>query len=84
MVFPVFGSFMIGFDGEKSGAGERIASFIDTTNIPVSVFNKLQAIPNTKLWDRLKTEGRLKEDIGSGDFLSKELNFVPLRRRSRH
>lgn len=75
----VLGSFIIGFDGEKPGAGKRIASFMDATNIPIAMFNKLQATPNTKLWDRLKSEGRLRENVGSGDSLGGDLNFVPLR-----
>jgi hypothetical protein len=52
---------------------------MDATNIPIAMFNKLQATPNTKLWDRLKSEGRLKENVGSGDSLGGDLNFVPLR-----
>lgn len=75
----VLGSFIIGFDGEKSGAGKRIASFVDAANIPVVMINKLQAAPNTKLWDRLKMEGRLRDQLGSGNSTVGEFNYVPSR-----
>ncbi|MEW6386518.1 MAG: radical SAM protein [Thermodesulfobacteriota bacterium] len=57
----VVGSFIIGFDGEKPGAGERIGSLVEATNIPVVMLNLLQPPPHTKLWRRLEKEGRLLE-----------------------
>jgi radical SAM superfamily enzyme YgiQ (UPF0313 family) len=75
----VLGSFIIGFDGERPGAGQRIASFVDIANIPVVMINKLQAAPNTKLWDRLKKEKRLCEQLGSGNSTIGEMNFLPSR-----
>lgn len=75
----VLGSFIIGFDGEKLGAGKRIASFVDASNMPVVMINKLQAPPNTKLWDRLKREKRLREQIGSGNSTIGGMNFTPSR-----
>ncbi len=75
----VLGSFIIGFDGEKPGAGQRIASFVDASNIPVVMINKLQAPPNTKLWDRLKREKRLCEQVGTGNSTIGEMNFLPSR-----
>jgi radical SAM superfamily enzyme YgiQ (UPF0313 family) len=78
----VLGSFIIGFDGEKPGMGKRIASFVKETNIPIIMFNKLQPIPNTKLWDRLKAEGRLIEDKTGGNFISSAMNYIPSRPES--
>jgi len=75
----VLGSFIIGFDGERPGAGQRIASFVDIANIPVVMINKLQAAPNTKLWDRLKKEKRLCEQLGSGNSTIGKMNFLPSR-----
>jgi radical SAM superfamily enzyme YgiQ (UPF0313 family) len=51
--------FIIGFDGEKSGAGDRIVRFAEQAAIPSTTFAMLQALPNTALWHRLKKEGRL-------------------------
>ncbi len=78
----VLGSFIIGFDGEKPGMGKRIASFVKETNIPIIMFNKLQPIPNTKLWDRLKAEGRLIENKIGGNFISSAMNYIPSRPES--
>ncbi|MEW6407006.1 MAG: DUF4070 domain-containing protein, partial [Chloroflexota bacterium] len=41
--------------------------------------NVLQALPNTKLWNRLLEEGRLRPEITSGETLASRMNFVPSR-----
>ncbi len=78
----IMGSFVIGFDDEQKGAGERICAFVQETNIPMVMLNTLQATPNTRLWDRLKAEGRLLEDKTSGQSTGGRLNFVPTRPES--
>jgi len=50
---------IIGFDGEKPGAGDRIQSFVEETSIPQAMLAVLQAVPKTPLWNRLEREGRL-------------------------
>jgi radical SAM superfamily enzyme YgiQ (UPF0313 family) len=62
----VMGSFIIGLDGETKGAGERICAFMDQTDIPVAMLGLLQAAPQTSLWNRLESEGRLRGDEGHG------------------
>lgn len=77
----IYAGFIIGFDGERSGAGERIQSFVEDTQIPQPMLGVLQALPNTALWNRLKQEERLLEDIGivsTGD-QNTLMNFVPTR-----
>jgi radical SAM superfamily enzyme YgiQ (UPF0313 family) len=66
----VQGGFIIGFDGEEKGAGERISRFVEETNIPCAMINCLRALPNTRLWDRLKEEGRLHEAAQVGELLA--------------
>ncbi|NJN73775.1 MAG: B12-binding domain-containing radical SAM protein [Limnothrix sp. RL_2_0] len=74
----VMAGFIIGFDGEKTGAGDRIVRFVEKTNIPVAIYSMLQALPDTALWHRLEKEGRLMG--GSGDINQTTLmNFVPTR-----
>lgn len=75
----ILGSFVIGFDGEKPGAGKRIANFVRESNIPIVMLNMLQAAPNTKLWDRLHTEGRLCDSKTTGNSTANLMNFVPSR-----
>jgi radical SAM superfamily enzyme YgiQ (UPF0313 family) len=57
----VMAGFIIGFDGEQKGAGDRIVRFVEQTTIPTTTFAMLQALPNTALWHRLEKEGRLRE-----------------------
>jgi radical SAM superfamily enzyme YgiQ (UPF0313 family) len=71
--------FIIGFDGEKTGAGTRIIQFVEDAAIPTAMFGMLQALPNTGLWNRLETENRLlidsKQDINQTTLI----NFIPTR-----
>jgi radical SAM superfamily enzyme YgiQ (UPF0313 family) len=70
-------SFIIGFDGEKSGVDQRILAFIEETAIPLVGLYPLYALPNTALWYRLEKEGRL---IPEAEFEPTGLmNFVPTR-----
>ncbi|MFM7384617.1 MAG: B12-binding domain-containing radical SAM protein [Microcystaceae cyanobacterium] len=71
--------FIIGFDGEKKGAGDRIVKFVESAAIPTTTFGMLQALPHTALWHRLEKEGRLL-DGGNQDINQTSLmNFVPTR-----
>jgi radical SAM superfamily enzyme YgiQ (UPF0313 family) len=76
----VMAGFIIGFDGEKSGAGDRIIDFVEATAIPQALFSMLQALPNTALWHRLEKEGRLRavEEEANGHQTTL-INFVPTR-----
>lgn len=74
----VMAGFIIGFDGEKSGASQRIIDFVEATAIPQAMFGMLQALPNTALWHRLKTENRLLETTVKGHQMTL-LNFIPTR-----
>lgn len=79
----LLGSFIIGFDGEKKGVGDRICALVEETAIPVVMINPLQAPPNTSLWNRLKREGRLLEDrITANNTFAGMLNYVPTRPES--
>ena len=71
--------FIIGFDGEKTGSGERIIQFVEQSAIPTAMFGMLQALPNTALWARLEKEGRLRVDGKQDINQSTLMNFVPTR-----
>lgn len=74
----VMAGFIVGFDGEKSGAGQRIYQFVEQTAIPTAMVSMLQALPDTALWHRLEKEGRLlgkSADINQATLM----NFVPTR-----
>lgn len=76
----VMAGFIVGFDGEKSGAGQRIVEFVEKTTIPTAFFSMLQALPNTALWHRLEKEERLL--VGDTDKMGNQtqlMNFIPTR-----
>jgi radical SAM superfamily enzyme YgiQ (UPF0313 family) len=77
----IYAGFILGFDGERSGAGKRIQAFVEQSSIPQPMLGILQALPNTALWQRLKQEQRLLEgfsgvELGDQNSL---MNFVPTR-----
>jgi len=74
----VMAGFIIGFDGEKAGAGQRIYQFVEQTAIPTAMVSMLQALPDTALWHRLEKEERLvgvSADINQATLM----NFEPTR-----
>jgi radical SAM superfamily enzyme YgiQ (UPF0313 family) len=76
----VMAGFIIGFDGEKPGAGDRIIDFVEATAIPQALFSMLQALPNTALSHRLQKEGRLLETDSEANIHQTTLiNFIPTR-----
>jgi radical SAM superfamily enzyme YgiQ (UPF0313 family) len=79
----IYAGFILGFDGEQAGAGERIQAFVEATSIPQPMLGLLQALPNTALWQRLQNEQRLSHsggigvvDVGDQNTL---MNFTPTR-----
>ncbi len=77
----IYAGFILGFDGERTGAGDRIQAFVAQTAIPQPMLGILQALPNTALWSRLQREQRLIENISStatGD-QNALMNFLPTR-----
>ncbi len=81
----IIGSFVMGMDGEKPDNGDRIISFIEATSIPLIMVNLLQPAPNTRLWKRLKQEGRLlPEEVQNStelDTIGARQLFIPSRPR---
>lgn len=77
----VMAGFIIGFDGEKQGAGDRIVQFVSKTGIPAAMMGMLQALPNTGLWHRLEKEGRLIQERADAKGVNQTnlLNFKPTR-----
>ncbi len=76
----IYAGFILGFDGERTGAGDRIQAFVEQTSIPQPMLGILQALPNTALWERLKKEQRLIDSNGhpTGD-QNTLMNFIPTR-----
>ena len=60
----VMAGFILGFDGEQAGAGERIVAFVEESAIPLAMVGILQALPNTALWHRLERVQRYASRLG--------------------
>ncbi len=79
----IYAGFILGFDGEQAGAGERIQAFVEVTSIPQPMLGVLQALPNTALWQRLQREARLHHADGVGAVevgdQNSLMNFTPTR-----
>jgi radical SAM superfamily enzyme YgiQ (UPF0313 family) len=72
----VFGGYIVGFDHDDEGIFARQIKFIQETGVVTAMVGLLNALPNTKLWHRLKSENRLA-DNSSGDNTDGSLNFIP-------
>ena len=65
----VMAGFILGFDSDREDIFERQIEFITKARIPMAMVGALNAMPATQLWQRLKAEGRLREDF-TGDNLA--------------
>lgn len=72
----VMGGFIIGFDCDTEDIFEKQVAFIQTSGIIMAMVGLLGALPGTRLYNRLKNEGRLLQQP-SGDNTDGSLNFIP-------
>jgi radical SAM superfamily enzyme YgiQ (UPF0313 family) len=72
----VQGGFIVGFDSDTPSIFQRQIDFIQKSGIVTAMVGLLQAIPGTRLYERLRREGRL-QDQASGDNVDGTTNIVP-------
>lgn len=72
----VQGGFIVGFDNDTPSIFQRQVDFIQSSGIVTAMVGLLQAPPGTRLYERMKREGRLLEEI-SGDNADGTTNIVP-------
>jgi radical SAM superfamily enzyme YgiQ (UPF0313 family) len=72
----VQGGFIVGFDSDEPSIFQRQIDFIQKSGIVTAMVGMLQAFPGTKLYDRLKQEGRLLGRT-SGDGVDGTTNLIP-------
>jgi radical SAM superfamily enzyme YgiQ (UPF0313 family) len=72
----VMGGFIVGFDSDTVGIFERQSSFIEQSGIVTAMVGLLTALPETRLFSRLKEEGRIIQDA-TGNNVEAVLNFLP-------
>lgn len=51
--------FIVGFDQDTQSIFDQMILFIQTSGIMTAMVGILQALPKTRLWERMKVEGRL-------------------------
>jgi len=72
----VMGGFIVGFDSDKSDVFKRQFEFIQRSGVVTAMVGLLTALPQTRLYNRLKKEGRLEAET-SGNNTDTALNFKP-------
>jgi len=72
----VQGGFIVGFDNDPPSIFERQISFIQKSGIVTAMVGLLNALPETRLYHRLKKEDRLLNEQ-SGDNTDGSINFIP-------
>ncbi|HEY9166731.1 MAG TPA: DUF4070 domain-containing protein [Candidatus Kryptonia bacterium] len=72
----VQGGFIVGFDSDPSTIFDRLVAFIQETGIVTAMVGLLNAPKGTRLYKRMKGEGRLISHF-SGDNTDFSMNFIP-------
>lgn len=73
----VMGGFIIGFDSDPPDVFQRQVNFIQKNGIVTAMIGLLTAIPGTRLYSRLESEGRmLFKASGDNTDVSGSLNFI--------
>ncbi len=73
----VFGGFIVGFDSDTPSIFQQQINFIQQSGIVTAMVGLLQAPPGTRLYERLRQEGRLLDRL-SGDNVDGTTNIVPV------
>jgi radical SAM superfamily enzyme YgiQ (UPF0313 family) len=72
----VQGGFIVGFDHDNPSIFQRQIDFIQKSGIVTAMVGLLQAPPGTRLYERMKREGRLCKE-SSGDNVDGTTNIIP-------
>jgi radical SAM superfamily enzyme YgiQ (UPF0313 family) len=72
----VMGGFIVGFDSDRQDIFKQQFDFIQRSGVVTAMVGLLSALPQTKLYLRLKKEGRLEGDT-TGNNTEAVLNFKP-------
>jgi radical SAM superfamily enzyme YgiQ (UPF0313 family) len=72
----VQGGFIVGFDSDPLSIFQQQIDFIQKSGIVTAMVGLLQAPPGTRLYERLKGEGRLVNEM-SGDNTDGSTNIIP-------
>jgi len=71
----VQGGFIVGFDSDLPTIFQRQSDFIQKSGIVTAMVGLLQAVPGTKLYERMRLQGRLIGET-TGDNVDGTTNFI--------
>jgi radical SAM superfamily enzyme YgiQ (UPF0313 family) len=74
----VSGGFIVGFDTDPGDVFDRQIGFIKDLAVPTAMIGILTALPRTRLFDRLKAEGRLLAASSGNNTHDLDMNFKPV------
>jgi radical SAM superfamily enzyme YgiQ (UPF0313 family) len=72
----VQGGFIVGFDNDTPSIFQQQIDFIQKSGIVTAMVGLLQAPPGTRLYERMRREGRLVNEM-SGDNVDGTTNIIP-------
>ncbi|NTU81382.1 MAG: B12-binding domain-containing radical SAM protein [Chloroflexales bacterium] len=72
----VQGGFIVGFDSDTPSIFQQQIDFIQQSGVVTAMVGLLNALPGTRLYERLADEGRLRDQT-SGDNVDGSTNIVP-------
>jgi radical SAM superfamily enzyme YgiQ (UPF0313 family) len=73
----VKGGFIVGFDTDTPNTFDKMIEFIQSSGIVTAMVGLLHALPKTKLYRKLKKDGRIISGA-SGNNTDSTLNFIPV------
>lgn len=59
---PLYCTMLVGYDFDDTETPERLFAFAEKHKVFMAAFNHVTAFPGTPLYDRLRSEGRLRHD----------------------
>lgn len=74
--FEVMAGFIVGFDNDPPNIFDKLVDFVNQSNIITAMVGLLNAPLNTKLYQRLKSEGRIIK-LMTGDNTDFSTNILP-------
>jgi radical SAM superfamily enzyme YgiQ (UPF0313 family) len=77
----VKGGFIVGFDTDTVNTFDKMIEFIQASGIVTAMVGLLHALPMTKLYKKLKKDGRILHGA-SGNNTDSTLNFIPIINRN--
>jgi radical SAM superfamily enzyme YgiQ (UPF0313 family) len=71
----VMGGFILGFDSDQEDIFQRQIDFIQRAAIPKAMIGLLTALPGTRLYDRLQSQGRITTESAGNNTHHMTTNF---------